>query len=68
MKNATLYIDQYGNIFHARTVKELRAKIAGGGSRVQRVFVDSTEGKTLHIGYVIGGHWLTAYAPVSKEL
>lgn len=59
-----LYIDQYGSMFWARTVAELRKQIGMGGSRVSKMYVDKKDGRTVHIGYVIGEHWLTAYAPV----
>lgn len=67
MKNATLYLDQYGNRFYARTVKELRAQIGMGGSRVSRMYQDKKDGRTVCTGYVIGTHWLSAFAPVEKE-
>ena len=56
-----LYLDQYGNRFFANTVKDLRSQIGMGGSRVHRLYKDKQDGATVHIGYVIGGHWLTAY-------
>jgi len=60
----TLYIDQYGNKFAAHTVKELRAKVGMGGARVSKMYNDKKDGRTVHTGYVIGQHWLTAYQPV----
>jgi hypothetical protein len=57
----TLYIDQCGNQFTASTVKELRSQIPG---RCTRMYIDRKDGSTLHIGYVIGRHWLTAYRRV----
>ena len=68
MKSATLYIDQYGNKWFARTVAELRKQIAGGGSRVSRMYIDKHNGKTVHVGYVVGDHWCTAYAPNEKPV
>lgn len=56
-----LYIDQYGNKFFASTVKELREKVGGG--RISKMYLDTASGEVLHVGYVIGQHWLTAYAP-----
>jgi hypothetical protein len=58
-----LYVDQYGNRFYAATVRELRKQIGGGGSRVSRMYVDKTDGRTVAVGYVIGQHWLSAFVP-----
>lgn len=60
-----LYIDQYGCKFYAKTIKELRQEVGGG--RVSKMYIDGKDGKTYHVGYVIGGHWLNAYEPVSIE-
>lgn len=59
-----LYLDQYGNTFFASTVKELREKVGGG--RVSKMYVDLCSARPKHCGYVIGKHWLTAYAPYEK--
>ena len=66
MKNKTrLYINQYGEKYFAKSIKELRRKVENGGSRVSKMYIDRKDGnETIHIGYVIGKHWLTAYAPV----
>ncbi len=66
MKTATLYIDQYANRFKARTRNELRKQIGNGSSRVSPMYIDGKDGKTYKVGYVIGPHWLTAYAPVRE--
>ena len=58
---ATLYIDQYGNQFVASTIKELREQIPG---RCSRMYIDRKDGSTLHVGYVIGQHWLTMFRRV----
>lgn len=57
----TLYVDQWGNKFFARTVRELWKQIPG---RCYRMNVDGMDGRTYHIGYIIGQHWLEAYQPV----
>lgn len=57
-----LYIDQYGNKWGARTVKELREKIGGG--KISKMYLDKTDGRSVHIGYIVGRHWCTAYRPV----
>lgn len=62
----TLYLDQYGNPFWARTVQALREQIANGGSTVHKQYADKRNGSTIHNGYVIGPLWLTAYAPIEK--
>lgn len=62
-----LYIDQYGNRFMAKTVRELRKQIAMGGSRVSCMYMDKKDGSTVQTGYVIGGHWLTAFVPYERK-
>ena len=60
----TLYLDQYGNRWFARTVRELREQIGG---RVSRMFCDKADGSTVHVGYVVGQHWCTAFRPYERE-
>lgn len=62
----TLYLDQYGNRFWAKTIKELRNQIGMGGSRVSKMYRDKKDGSVVHVGYVVGSHWLTAYQPVER--
>lgn len=64
----TLYIDQWGNRFWANTVKELRNQIGMGGSRVSKMYRDKKDGRVVHVGYVIGQHWLTAFHSVEVEV
>jgi hypothetical protein len=61
--NLTLYVDQYGKTWTARTVKELREKVGGG--RVSKMYVDTKDGPK-HCGYVIGVHWCSAFEPVYR--
>jgi hypothetical protein len=63
-----LYLDQYGMRYYATTVKELRGQIAMGKSRVGKMYLDKKDGTTVHCGYVIAGHWLTAYVPYEVKL
>lgn len=37
-----------------------------GGSRVSKMYVDKKDGRSVHIGYVVGQHWLTAYQRVEN--
>ena len=59
----TLYMDQYGQHFHANTVKALRQQIPG---RCDKMYVDQKDGGSIHIGYVIGRHWLTAFRRIER--
>lgn len=51
-----LFIDQYGYKVFAKTVKELRARTAGGGGRVSKMYQDKKDGSIVHTGYVVGSH------------
>lgn len=62
----TLFIDQWGSRFWATTIKGLRQQIGMGGSRVSKMYVDTVDGRTVHVGYVVGQHWLTAYQRVEN--
>lgn len=63
-----LYMDQFGNHFYARSVKELRQQIGMGGSRVSRMYEDRKDEPPVHIGYIIGGHWLMMFEPVERPI
>lgn len=65
MKKQRIFLDQYGTTIYARTIKELREKSYGG--RVSKMYIDTKEGKTKHIGYVIGKHWYNEYQLVERE-
>jgi hypothetical protein len=65
MKTRKLFIDQYGNKYYAKTIKELKTKHYLTG-RVSKMYRDDSEGNTYHVGYVIGSLWLTMYEPVRK--
>ena len=64
MKKHTLWIDQYGTQWRAATIKELKEKVGGG--RVSKMYVDGKDGRTYHVGYVIGRHWLKGFAPMRE--
>ena len=63
-----LYLDQYGNHFYARTVRELREKVGSSGSRIAKMYVENgADGEPRHVGYVIAGRKsviLCLYNPV----
>lgn len=63
----TLYVDQHGNHYTAKTVKELREKVGGG--KAQRMYLDGdTMGERYHVGYVVGRQWLRAFTPVRVKI
>lgn len=64
MKTRYLYIDQWGNTFFATTVKELCERV--GYTKARRMYVSTKDGRDLHVGYVIGKHWLSKYTPVER--
>ena len=64
-KQATLYLDQFGNKWFARTVRELRTQIGGG--RVSKMYRDKADGRAVHVGYVIGKHWCAGYLPMEHK-
>ena len=54
--------DQYGQAYHdlgAHPRAELLARL--GKSHAERMFVDKKSGPPAHIGYIIGGLWVTLY-------
>jgi hypothetical protein len=63
----TLYVDQYGSKYWCRYVYELKTLHYLTG-KVSKMYVDGNDGKTYHVGYVVGSNWLTAYAPIRKEV
>ena len=62
MTKTHMAIDQYGNTYHdlgAHPRKALLAKL--GRKHAERMYVDGHDGKSYHIGWIIGGLWLTVY-------
>lgn len=59
----TLYIDQWGNKWWAKTVRELRQAVGG---RLSKMYVDKKDGTPVHVGYVVGRHWCKAYRRVEN--
>ena len=58
----TMGIDQYGHTYHglgAHPRKALMERI--GVKHVDRMYRDTKGGGTVHVGYVIGGLWITLY-------
>lgn len=64
MRKHRVFINQYGRVYYARTLKELRAQIPG---RLSKMYQDGG-GKIYHIGYVVGSEWLDMYESVAREV
>ncbi len=60
-----LYLDQCGNRFFAKTLRELCQQVPG---KVSIMYRDKSDGPTVRVGYVIGQHWLTCYVPMEKPI
>jgi hypothetical protein len=55
-------IDQYGQTYHALGVHPRKTLLARlGRQKAQKMYVDTKDGKTYHIGWIIAGLWLTVY-------
>lgn len=54
-------VDQWGNTYHGLTKprRDLIRKI--GVQHCTRMYVDGTDGKTYHVGWVVGRHWCRVY-------
>lgn len=66
-KTPVLFIDQYGRSRgHHLTRKSLTEAV--GNTHVSKMYVDKKDGTTVHIGYVIGRDWLTAYRRVEVQV
>lgn len=65
MRQNYMFMDQHGEAVWAHSVKELREK-CGGGS-VKKMYVDKLDGKSYHVGYVIGQRWFTQFMPVERS-
>lgn len=62
MKSNFMAIDQYGQTYHElgnHPRKELIERI--GNRHVSKMYQDRKDGSVVHVGYVIGQHWLTLY-------
>jgi len=53
-----IFIDQYNQVHRAKNVKELQSNLGG---KCTRMFQDSKDGTTYHVGYVVGSLWCIEY-------
>lgn len=63
-----LYVCQYGGLYYARTIKELREQIGGG--QVRKMYNEDRKDrrKSFHSGYVVGRLWLRAFVPYRGDM
>jgi hypothetical protein len=61
MKLGYIGIDNYGNHYTIKKYprKELLEQLGYRGCN--KMYVDTKNGKTKHVGYVIGNHWINVY-------
>lgn len=54
-------VDQYGTTHHGlkHPRKELMQEY--GTKHADKMYVNASDGRTLHIGYIIRDHWFTLY-------
>ena len=55
-------IDQRGQTYHNlgnHPRKELLKRL--GYKKAEKMYIDTIDGRTKHVGYIIGGQWLNLY-------
>ena len=60
-----LYIDQYGNKYHANTLKDLKNDNYLKG-KIHKTYIDGKDGNTYHTGYCVGKNWFQVYIPLRE--
>lgn len=60
MATQKLFINQWGEKFIAKSIKELKS-VYGIQGRVSKMYHDDVNGKTWHTGYVVGRHWFAVH-------
>lgn len=64
-KERIMYLDQYGYKYFAKTIAELKKQVSPyGNPRVAKMYQDGKDGKTYHVGYIVGSAWCAAYKPI----
>lgn len=60
-----VFIDQYNAIEYARNITTLRKRLKG---RCSKMYIDNTDGSTVHVGYVISDRWFRMYKSVETKV
>lgn len=61
IKQTKLFINQYGDRYYAKTVKELKEKVGSG--KVFKIYCDKKDGSVVQTGYGIGRQWFDMFIP-----
>jgi hypothetical protein len=63
MNKNTMAVDQYGETYHALGLHPRKALLEKlGRQHADKMYIDKKDGTSVHIGYIIGGLWLTLFA------
>ncbi len=62
MKRQTMGVDQYGATYHGLGDYPRKALLSRlGRKHADKLYRDDAAGNAYHIGYIIGGLWITLY-------
>ena len=62
MVTGTMAIDQYGDTEHALGKHPRRELMRRYGRKsARKMYVDTRDGETLHVGWIVAGHWFTVF-------
>ena len=61
--------DQYGETYHMYNCKYPRKWLLGyfGRKHAEKMYTDTKDGNSLHIGWIIAGHWLSVFRVFSLK-
>ena len=60
-------IDQFGQTFHGLEYPRRDLMRCFDRQRASKMYVDKLDGSTVHIGYIVAGHWVTVYSVERME-
>ena len=61
-----LYVDQYGQLVGAHSVRELCQKLGRAHGSARRIYRDKKNGPPVHVGYIVAGRWFDCYIPYDQ--
>ena len=53
--------DQYGNTVHGLTHPRKELLDRFGRQHADKIYRDKADGSTVHVGYIVAGHWYSLY-------